>query len=132
MVSEQPTVETQLTHSKQEYVGGVRWRHINATWPFARLTISAEGLAVRPSSTRFRRLLLLLRVPILNVLWADVERIEEVRGVMPMSFGTSFVIDRKRLIWWCKSSDISDALMEELARYAPEKIARKEKRKLVF
>lgn len=47
-----------------------------------------------------------------------------------MSFGISFVIQGKILIWWCKSSAISNALMEEVSGYVPEKIVRYNKRKL--
>jgi hypothetical protein len=118
--------------TSQKYVGGVRWRYVNATWPFARLTVSSEGLAIEPSSTRLRRLSLLLRVPVLDVSWAEVDHVEEVRGVMPMSFGISFVIHGKRLIWWCKSSDISSALMNEVSQYVPGKIVGHKRRKLVF
>jgi hypothetical protein len=116
----------------QEYVGGVRWRHINATWPLARLAVSPEGLTVGPSSITFRRLLLLLRVPILDLSWAEVDSVEEVRGGMPMSSGVSFIIHGKKLIWWCKSSGTAKALIEEVSRYVPEKVVRHARRKLVF
>lgn len=127
-----PTMEAQTKLPSQEYVGGVRWRYINATWPFARLIVSSEGFAVRPSSTRFRRLLLLLRVPVLDVSWAEVDHVEEVRGVMPMSFEISFEIKGKKLIWWCKSSEIANALMEEVSVYVSGKIVRHKKRSSFF
>ena len=115
----------------QEYVGGVRWRHINATWPLARLAVSPRGLALEPSSTTFRRLLIFLGVPVLDLSWAEVDQVEEVRGVMPMSAGVTFLIHGKRLIWWCKSSGIAKALIEEVSRYVPERVVRQKRRLVV-
>jgi len=126
------TVEKTPAYPPQEYVGGVRWRHINATWPLARLTISPDGLAIRPSSLRLRRFLILLKFPILDVRWTEVDRVEERRGLLPMSFGVSFVIGGKDLIWWCRKSDISDALIRDISLYIPEKIVHRERRRVAF
>jgi hypothetical protein len=87
---------------------------------------------VRPSSGLFRRLLVFLGVPELDFSWADVDQVEAVRGVLPMSFGVEFLLHGKRLIWWCRTLDISRALMDQVSQYVPEKVIHQNKGKVVF
>jgi hypothetical protein len=114
-----------------EIVGGVRWRGMNATWPLARLTISPAGLSIRPNANKFRGLFRLLGVPSMEVPWARVDRVEKARGFPAMSFGLRFIIEGKRLIWWCNSFETAERMLEEVSAYIPEKVVRRKRRKRV-
>src|SRR2546428_11957200 len=111
------------------YLGGVRWRKWNATWPFARLVIDPAGVTVRPSLRGLR----FLGVPTLGLHWSEVEAVEQVRGALPLpqNAGVSFIIKGKRLVFWCSAS-VAAAIIEEAGQYVPEKVVSRQSPKVIF
>jgi hypothetical protein len=64
--------------------------------------------------------------------WSEVDSVEEIRGVLPMSNGVALVISGKRLIWWCPSPDMAEKLMGEVSRYIPGKVVHRKRPKMVL
>jgi hypothetical protein len=98
----------------------------------ARITISAEGLRVEPSSRRLRLPMRLFGFPELNIPWDELDLIEAVTGVLPLSNGVLFSVRGRRLIWWCRSSEEAAEVLEQVFRHAPEKIRPNRSRRRVF
>ena len=94
------------TDTSEHFVGGMRWRGANATWPFAVLTIDEQGVRVRLRSAILRRMLKRW-VPDAVLRWTQIGRVERVRGAVPLpgNEGLRFVIeaqdDSDRLVFWC-------------------------------
>ena len=109
----------------REHIGGMRWRYINATRPFARLTIQPHGICIGPRPARFRSVLRFLGLPTFNLIWSEIGTIQHARGASPLpgNDGISFEIKRRSLIFWCGASSEAEAILDELAQYVPEKIA---------
>lgn len=134
MVNELRDNEIVNQHIGQKHIGGFRWRFFNATWPFATLTMGPEGIAIKPSSSNAaaKMIFRVVRFPGVNILWDDIDRVEEVRGILPMSHGVYFATGSKRLIWWCKSTDVAEAVMAEVSQFVASKVVHQEKRRLVL
>lgn len=116
------------------YVGGVRWRKLtNVSWPLAKLAIEPNGLSIEPSSSRVPRVWRLLGIPTLQSDWTAISDVELVRS--PFSFrhpeGVSFMVNGKRLVFGCNTS-MAEGILEEVARYIPQKITRRIKPKLII
>jgi hypothetical protein len=101
-----------------ELIGGVRWGFRNATWPFAKLSVDAEGITIR----RSRRYPWFFKN--VDLSWAEISQVEKVEEALPLPkpFGVQFKNVQRRLIWWGGSSESCDALVELVAGYVPEKI----------
>jgi hypothetical protein len=109
------------------YRGGVRWRKINWSWPLAALSMSSDGITIRPA-TRWT-----FGKPRLDLAWSEIGKIEAVRGALPFSFGVSFAVGSRRLIWWAGTSpEHAENVIAAARGFAPEKVEMRSKLKLVF
>jgi hypothetical protein len=112
-------------HSYEEreartFTGGVRWGWKGATWPFAKLTIEPNGLALRPPSARLSSVWRFFGVPTLQHEWSSIDAVELVRTPFESEArGFSFMVEGKRLVFWTYAIE---AVLDELARYAPDKV----------
>jgi hypothetical protein len=122
-----------LSHEARTYIGGLSWRWwFRATTPSAKLTIEPEGTVVGPSWPRVGFLWRLLGFPGLRARWSEIDTIEVVRTPWnPSPRGVIFVIRGKKLGFSSSAPNAKD-IIEELAQYAPEKIARRENPTVVF
>jgi hypothetical protein len=89
------------------FVGGMRWRGANASWPFAELVVSPNDVLVRLRSPWLRRLLGRW-LPSVLVPWNEVEAVQTIRGGLPLPFNVGLRIlgrgDQNRgVVFWCGS-----------------------------
>jgi hypothetical protein len=108
--------------------GGLRWPGLNATKPFATLSVDEDGISVEPSG----RTLAFMGVPPLQFRWEEVRRVWMVRGAIPFpdNVGVAFAVSR-RLIFWC-SRDQSAAICDRVREHAPGRLETSARRRLVF
>lgn len=77
--------------NSQAFTGGLRTVGFNATWPFARLVLTDEGMTLR-----------LLGFVHTRSEWAGVAAVERVVGGMLASPGVRVLLtDGRRFVFWC-------------------------------
>jgi hypothetical protein len=74
-----------------EFLGGFRAGGWGASWPFVRLTFTAEGFRLSPTW----RWLALVGVPRFDVPWSDVRRVEALVGPLGGVHGIRFILQRR-------------------------------------
>ena len=92
------------------YIGGMRWEpQMNATFPFAKLVVSAGGITAGPSAR------LVPLVPTLTFRWEEITIIEPV-GWRPVPFiadGVRFRTADKCFIFWTGSSRRTNGVLDQ-------------------
>lgn len=111
------------------YIGGVRWRFWNASWPFARLEVEPDRLHIGATLSALKRV-----VPDLSFQWNDLERVERVRGILPSkrNAGVSFTLKSGRAaIFWC-TADAATAVLNEVAQRVSADVVHPTSRRVVL
>src|SRR6266851_6807842 len=80
---------------KQAFTGGLRTPGFNATWPFARLTLTDDGMTLR-----------LFGLVHTRRDWSIVQSVQRVVGGMLGSPGVRIILaDGRRIVFWTFSVD---------------------------
>ena len=110
-------------------LGGMRWGRLNATIPFARLTIAADGITGGPSVKFLCRL-----VPTVTFCWAELTRIEPVGwAFLPiLGDGVRFSAFGASLTFWTGSTRRSARLLDICESRAPGLVSRVRQRPPIF
>lgn len=111
--------------SQRSYIGGVRRRFMNATWPLVRLTINQAGIAIESSSRATAPLLRVFGLSDIRIGWAEIAAIHPRRSKLPpwlLSNGICFVADGQELIWWATSRANADEILGDIESFVPEKV----------
>jgi hypothetical protein len=90
------------------FVGGMRWRGSNASWPLAEMVVDRQGLTVQLRWRALRRLISKW-LPSKRFLWGQIRAVERVRGAIPfpLNLGLTIVTEEPashRLVFWCRSA----------------------------
>lgn len=113
------------------YTGGVTWRRcFVATTPLATLVIDADGIAIGPTWRQLRFVWRLFGLPSARWGWSDVEKAELVRVPFDRApRAVAFAVDGKSLIF---GSVTPHAILNDVARFVPKKIAGDERLMMFF
>jgi hypothetical protein len=89
----------------RRFIGGMRWRGSNATWPFAELLLEDEGVCIRLRSPVLRRVIGRW-FPSVAVPLGGLREVRRIRGGIPLpgNGGLEFVQvvePSERLVFWC-------------------------------
>lgn len=49
-----------------------------------------------------------------------------------MSRGVAFLVDEKRLMWWCKTPKVTQEVLDQVSRYVPAKVIHEKANTIVF
>jgi hypothetical protein len=119
----------------RSYLGGMRWwpnlgrlESPDATWPFARLTLSRVGVTGGPSSS------LVPLVPTLTYRWEDLTVVEALTW-FPVPFiasGVRFRTSDAGFIFWTGSSRRSSRILDFCDASAPGLVSRERQRAPIY
>jgi len=109
----------------RSYIGGMRWEpRMNATFPFARLEISAEGITAGPSAN------FVPLVPTLTFRWEELTSIEPVGWTLVpfIADGVRFRTADTCFIFWTGSSWRTTSVLDLCETASLRPVDRKRKR----
>src|SRR5438046_2457708 len=103
------------------FVGGMRWRGANATWPFAELVVSPNELLVRLRSPWLRRLLGPW-FPGVSMPWNEIEAVQTVRGGLPLPLNLGLRIlgrgdQGRHVVFWCGTRTQCRHILDVFSRH---------------
>lgn len=87
------------------FIGGMRWRGSNATWPFAELLLEDDGVCIQLRSPLLRQVIGRW-FPRVAIQFSDLREVRRIRGGirLPGNGGLEFIRQvepGERLVFWC-------------------------------
>src|SRR6266516_1669080 len=93
------------------YVGGLRRGSTNWTWPFAELTVTREGIHLESHLKRPRLVWRVIGVRTRDFAWEEIQTIDWVYGLLPLSSGIRLKVKGPRLIFWAMTDERAQAVL---------------------